>query len=1246
MAGSEFEGTARFELLECLGRGGMGVVYSARDRETEEHVALKVLDTQAPEGLTRFKTEFRSVQSLRHRNLVTLGELVEHEGNWFYTMELVEGVDLHTAVTYGAIAPRPEARATMDIQRSSVEDAETTSAKQPGWTGYRFNEPRLRRLLPQLVAGLEELHRHGKVHRDIKPSNILVTVDDRAVLLDFGMVFDSKGADRVTGTDVVLGTGAYMAPEQARREDTAPTPAADWYALGVLLYEILAGRLPFDGSVLEVLMRKQREEVVPPQVVNPDVPDDLDRLCLSLLDKEPRRRPDVAEIQRRLGMAEAATAAPPTYDVLEADMFVGRKEEIEEIVDLTTTRYGPVTVVVQGESGLGKTSTVDQVIERVRAEVPDAIVLLSRCYERESVPFRGVDNVMDGLSRWLRDAPPELVDKVLPARVESLADAFPPLNRVPAIRRVRPLGVGVVSQHERRARVFETLSQLLSNISAIAQIVIHIDDMQWAGEDTWAVLESLMVSPRRPQVSLFLARRPPEDPNDDPAAVFPDVSIFELEVLSKEHAEDLAEKVLAANGGDISLAAAVAADTRGHPMFVRQLARHLAISGGTDQQPALLEDVLRAQLATLSANAVVALEVLCLAAVPLQQRTLALASGVSTQKIIGNVTGELREAGLARGGGARPTDRVVFFHDRIREVVVDGLDAQRASRLHTRLADALEESGEAESSPEMLVRHLRAAGYEKRAAHGAAEAAVSAANRLAFGQAVALFEVALSLDVLDEAATVTLREQLAETLVNAGRGGEAADVFLALAESASPRDIVYFRRRAAEQQLFTGHLERGLRGLNDVLAEVGESLPATPTRAVMRVIKERMLLRLRPLRWRDTDPSDVTANQRELLELYNAISVGLSLVDNVPAAGYMARHLRIALRVGNREQAVRALALEAIYCASQGHRRRAKAVCARVAALGEHTDAPFALAYVQFAQAASFFFLDSDFSETIRTMAAAEAHVREGAQTTSWESDTARSFQCFCLMFRGELVELRKRLDRYLREAELRGSRYGAIILRARLVLPALAADQVEDTRRELHGAIDDWSRWQDRYLVQNYYALHSHGEIALYADDPESVYGMFAEQEAPLKRTMMLRVAMVKAEMTFMRGRLALASAAKNDGVERTQFAREAKRYARRLARVKVPTAGAWAALLDAGIARLAGPDDGAVDLLKLAIGRLDETQNVLYSMMAKSVLGRTLGGAAGERLRDEADEWANQNGVVDQVKFSRIALPGWYRD
>ena len=262
--GEDFRGTKRFLVLRRLGAGGAGVVYEAFDREQGARVALKVLKKLHADALLRFKNEFRALQDLHHPNLVSLGESFEDNGQWFFTMEYVDGIDLlsyvHRTVrgsALDAIDDRTIADTIVDppAPPSSRGAVDRPPSAEPGGAPS-FDERRLRSAFVQLVRGVAALHAAGKVHRDIKASNVLVTLDGRVVLLDFGLIMEAKNAREEAQTHMVVGTEKYMAPEQAAAMPIGPQ--ADCYSLGVVLYRSLTGQFPFGDASRRIALSRQR----------------------------------------------------------------------------------------------------------------------------------------------------------------------------------------------------------------------------------------------------------------------------------------------------------------------------------------------------------------------------------------------------------------------------------------------------------------------------------------------------------------------------------------------------------------------------------------------------------------------------------------------------------------------------------------------------------------------------------------------------------------------------------------------------------------------------------------------------------------------------------------------------------------------------------------------------------------------------------------------------------------------------
>ncbi|MBZ0237979.1 MAG: serine/threonine protein kinase, partial [Deltaproteobacteria bacterium] len=254
----------RFHLMETLGSGGNGVVHRALDLSLGVEVALKFLARPAGRDLYRFKREFRALAEVTHPNLVRLYELFVDGSEWSFSMELVGGLPL----------------------RDHLRRAPETLA----------------RTFLQLADGVRAIHALGKIHRDLKPTNVLVDERGRVVILDFGLV---RGADPEhvdhTHEQAAVGTPAFMSPEQAR--DQPLTAATDWYAVGVMLYEALTNRRPFEGTAAEVMRKRVLEDPPRPRALAPSVSPALDELCMALLERDPAKRADGSAIFAALGGA-------------------------------------------------------------------------------------------------------------------------------------------------------------------------------------------------------------------------------------------------------------------------------------------------------------------------------------------------------------------------------------------------------------------------------------------------------------------------------------------------------------------------------------------------------------------------------------------------------------------------------------------------------------------------------------------------------------------------------------------------------------------------------------------------------------------------------------------------------------------------------------------------------------------------------------------------------------------------------
>jgi eukaryotic-like serine/threonine-protein kinase len=248
-----------YEVEAVLGRGGMGVVYKARHPRLNRTVALKMLlagPYAGPGELERFLREAEMVAGLRHANIVQVHEAGDVDGRPYFTMEFVEGGSLAQKL---AGTPQPARQAAA--------------------------------LVAAVAEAVHAAHQRGIVHRDLKPGNILLTADGTPKLTDFGLARRLEGAAGLTQSGAPLGTPSYMAPEQAEGRSREVGPAADTYALGAILYELLTGRPPFRAeTAAETVRQVVSQDPVPPSRLNAAVPRDPETICLKCLEKDPRRR--------------------------------------------------------------------------------------------------------------------------------------------------------------------------------------------------------------------------------------------------------------------------------------------------------------------------------------------------------------------------------------------------------------------------------------------------------------------------------------------------------------------------------------------------------------------------------------------------------------------------------------------------------------------------------------------------------------------------------------------------------------------------------------------------------------------------------------------------------------------------------------------------------------------------------------------------------------------------------------------
>jgi eukaryotic-like serine/threonine-protein kinase len=1245
---ADFSGTHRFGIRRKLGAGGMGVVYEAYDHERQARVALKTLRHLNAHALYRFKNEFRALQDLEHPNLVSLGELIEDDGQWFFTMELVEGTDLLSYVRPAGEPCGPEhVSALLGFEPTQAGDVEPTQAGDgvpiaivtnrpvaPGDGRRRFDEPRLRSALAQLAVGLNALHAAGKIHRDIKPSNVRVTPEGRVVLLDFGLVTDTAEA-RQSSERSIVGTAAYMAPEQAASKPIGPE--ADWYSVGVVLYEMLTGWLPFAGSPIEILMDKQRHEPPPPRARVPDVPADIDALCADLLKFDPRARPPGREVLKRLGAdgpAPASTASTAstaiTSELSQAPLFVGREAQLRfiEAAFRDTLAGDAVTVYVRGQSGLGKSRLIRAFTAAVQSSEDGTVVLTGRCYERETVPYKGLDGIVDALSRYMLELPKVEAAALVPMHAALLARVFPVLGRVEVIARAPQPRRDVDDLHELRKRAFGALRELLYRLRERNRLVLVIDDLQWADRDSLVLLGDLLRPPNQPPLLLLVSARAEADGRHN--ALPGDVREIELGALDLDDARRLAQHLLdRVPGAKAISAAAIAQEARGHPLYIDELVRHASMGGAATSAPLRLDDAIWSRVSALHPSALRLLELVCVAGSPLARHIVSDAADMAPEQFARDAS-LLRVANLVRGRGGRRSDTMEAYHDRVREAVLEHLNDRLRAELHARLAIALEMAGAANDRPELLLRHLEGAGHRAKAAAYAREAAQRASQALAFDRAAEFYRTALRLGEYREDEARTLRVELADSLAYAGRSAEAAAAYLEAAHGQGPSDRIECWSRAAHQLLISGRLEQGMAALRQVSDEAGIWFPETSRKALLSFLWHRTRLRLRRRRLRERHETEIAPQQLVQLDVYKSASRGLGLVDPIRAADFHTRGLVLALKTGEKNRVLRGLAEDAIFQASHGGAgiRRGREMLAEAKKRAQDSGSEYNVQLVRGLEGVLLVY-ESRFREAAERVEESGRFFRERA--SKWgDLNFYHSYGALPTWFMGDLIDQRQRVETSLLDAERRGDLYQqTTLLRFGSYLRLSADDPV---RAEADIAQTTWVPPEDSYHIQHYLELVGRIDIAIYCGDTDGIIERFRAGLEEFERSVLPRGSqIIRCWGLWLRGRLALAAGG----------AEQARRIAGRLERIGTGYGGAWAKVLLACAHVQRGAVEQAIDAWWEAITTASRLDMNLCVAVARRRLGELIGGDKGAELIAESDRWMRDMEVADPARFTQLYAP-----
>ena len=1111
---------------------------------------------------------------------------------------------------------------------------------------------RVRGAFRQLVEALAWLHASGHLHRDVKPSNVLVSTQGIVKVLDFGLVTRLFNADQ---EEAIVGTPAYMAPELCA--GMAASPASDWYSVGVMLYLVLTGHLPFTGDLSSVVLAKQALSVRYPSELNA-VPRDLEELCVALLARNPVERPDASALLASLGDRRRQ---PGRWTRTPSTGFVGRRREVAALSALLSGNDGGHDVaLVEGLSGLGKSALVEHVLRGIE-EHGDSLVLRSRCFERGSVRYRALDGAVDDLAQWLGLMPSFEADLILPPNPvdrQALGRLFPAL---PGIEVVADAALNV-DPGELKRRAFGALRQLFAAAARhkIAQresigrdtrapgITIAIDDAQWADEDSLMPLAELFRGLPAGMVRWVLSYRSDELATSPflhalHANILPPLQsrLTRIDIGPLDAAEALALAIERLGNATPEQARAIAQEAEGSPLFITELSHlidHRRLASLADDREDShrrtgLSDLLAARVLDLPAAARDALELIAVAGEPVPVRLVRAATGADQRDLNRLLQDHLIAARASAGG-----EMVMSWHDRVRETVSWRLSKVELARRHRTLAEVATAQGGADEL--FLYTHWREAGiYDKARDHGinAANAAMSA---FAFDRAVEIYRslIALASPLMAGGAGPNQRtlagyhEALGDALRNAGRGSEAAKAYLAAgAHIGDPAQVRRLEILAAEQYMFAGAFGEGEAVIREVLGRVGLSVAGSVTGAFASFALESLRMRMRGLDFVRREAAQVPSERLALIDTLWSVTIGLSMAQPLASQAFQQRHLRVALEAGEPLRVARALTIESAFSGLQGgnDERRSQALARRTHEVAQTIAHPYPEAFATMADGANHW-LRGRWPEARRAMDAAVVVFERDCTGVTWEKDTSRFVSLSALAHEGDFAALATRYEAALVDALERGDLYMEAQLRTRVgPLLDLLAGRPEAARTSINRALGRWTA--ANYQIVHFWSFINRVSSFLYEGDGRAAWRELLAGTPPLKKSMMTMGQYYRVQFHALVARTALC-ALETATVHAAHLRERVQATAKRLTKEDMgwsrPKAALYGALANGlGTASTAG-------LQQAASGFADAGMHG-HRLAAEALLAKVQGDTA---LASKVDDAWRLRGCLDPERFRRI--------
>ncbi|MEM7475608.1 MAG: protein kinase [Planctomycetota bacterium] len=1182
-------------------RGAMGFVHLYRDQVTGKGIALKMARSGEEGSADFIVKEAEKLLQLSHDNLVEAHQSFPNAINPFYTMEYVEGTKFEF-------------------------DSMTRHA---------------RLAFAQLVEVLEYLHSEGIFHADVKPDNLLIRTDGRLKLLDLGIsVFANapvKTSKEQFDPTVPFKAGSkyWMSPE--RMSKGRFDASADWYSVGVMLFETLTGGTrPFSGDEQSLL--EQKNLPPRPSKSKQGIPADLDEICFRLLHPNPDERPRGKDILHCLDVEQ------PLVDISRRT-WVARNELMDQLhQEFASTKIssGTTVVSIQGPSGIGKTSIAEQFLASAKEKTDALFVIRGKFLSEIAGTHSGIVSLVHDLNKKMRERwadDPKSLRAFLPDEVNAMVslDIFRCLKELLPLAGKQEGAYGSGARHnpenenEKRERAYFAFRALLNRLADDNKLhlVVFLDDLQWASNDSAELLSLLFCGPASPRCLLVYTFRDEESPGKCIQNLQNSERHCELKLaaLTPSEAEQLLHEKLHSLEGLSKAGLQHACElAEGNPFWLEVIARAISEDPAVFDEPTDRQTIIRKNMSLLSEKPRKVIELLTVAGCPLNETVLTDAVDLGSE-----AHGAYRK--LGKLGLLRVTSdgKLSTYHDQV-TASCDAIlkaDHVRYQSLSAELGEKLQQRIEYQQDYDLLAKLFEQASDNQQAAEFFRKAAVRARSAGEYETAIENHIKSMDLLCLEAGELATAREQHAQLLACDGQAEAAASEFMAVANMPGNDERLRFQClcESAKRYLNSGCIRKGRLALESVFAEakLRQSDNSVGSVAVQFVIHgfSSLISNVLPNRsgksFSSPAPPLQNSGDDSAMEALWAGASGLSVIEPLKAASLGLRYHRRALRSGDAKHELRALVTHMAFKCARGTSRRAVrkllVQARRIAEANRHES------WQSYARGATWLaiglqaHLQGRWRQAIKACDHA-AELLATAEDAAWETVMARSFWMWANEFAGNVAILKEKQPRLYELAQQRNNYFAQLNFGTRIkTFIELANDNGQSAAESLKNL--DLPDESEEFFIQHHNCKLAATSIELYAGNAMGAWETIHDQWYNYQRGQLHRVQHVRIDFWKSYAKAALAATVHSGGS--AQYTAATQVAVRNLRREKSTWAVGLASLFDGALALTTNDYDTAKGSLENAERILGSIPMQMYAIVARKYLLRIRGASAAEHALDE---------------------------